>query len=253
MNLVTNAYHAMADEGGILDIVLQKVKKGDQVLLDQKIKPGNYVCLMIRDNGRGIDPGIRDKIFDPYFSTKNQGKGSGVGLSVVHGIVDSHDGYIHVESASTGTRFDIYFPKCQRYTDIELEQQEDLPIEKGSESILLVDDDEKVAIMQTQMLEKLGYTVTCCIDSLEAIDFFENNPDRFDAVVTDLTMPDLSGIQLAARIYDIKPKIPIILCSGLGDTIERKKFDSLSIKGFLKKPVAVKELSHMLRQVMDEG
>ncbi len=252
MNLVTNAYHSMEKKGGTLDISLKKTDLVRGLFKGSPLKKGKYVCLSIKDTGSGIDSKIMDKIFDPYFSTKKEGKGSGIGLSVVHGIVESHDGHIKVEShPGKGTRFDIYFPKCQRYTDVELETPEDTPVRKGTERILLVDDDKKVAVMQTHMLEKLGYTVTCFTHSLNAVNIFENNPDLFDAVVTDLTMPDLSGIELAGRIHDINPDIPVILCTGLGDTIEKKRLDSFLIKGFLKKPVAVKELSHMLRHVLE--
>ncbi|MCP3874816.1 MAG: response regulator, partial [Desulfobacteraceae bacterium] len=253
INLVTNANYAMEKKGGTIDISISKVKSIEKVFLNKPVKKGSYICLSIKDTGTGIDSKNLDKIFEPYYSTKKAGKGSGVGLSVVHGIVESHNGYIKVESdKEKGTRFDIYFPKCRRYTDIEIETADDMPIQKGTERVLLVDDDKKVAVMETHMLEKLGYTVTCFTNSLKAIDSFENNPEIFDAVVTDLSMPDLSGIQLAGKIFDIKSDLPIILCTGLGDIIEKKNFESLSIKGFLKKPVAIKELSHTLRKVLDE-
>ncbi|MBU2629969.1 MAG: PAS domain S-box protein [Proteobacteria bacterium] len=252
MNLVTNAYHAMEESGGTLDISLKEERNPGQIFSELTGEANNYVCLTIKDTGTGIDPEIIDKIFDPYFSTKKEGKGTGIGLSVVHGIVESHEGYIKVKSnRENGTRFDVYFPVCRRYAGDEQSVQEDMPIQTGTERILLVDDDKKVAVMETQMLEKLGYAVTCFTSSLTAFNVFKSNPDMFDAVITDFTMPDLTGIQLISKLCDIRPDVPVILCTGLGDAIGKNVYASLSIKGFLKKPVAVKELSYALRQVFD--
>jgi len=252
MNLVTNAYHAMGENGGTLDIYLGEENEYGQAFLKQTAGNGKYAHLTIKDSGTGIDPGILDKIFDPYFSTKKEGEGSGIGLSVVHGIVKSHDGHITVETnKEKGTKFDIYFPICQSCTVDEPISQEETSIKTGVERVLLVDDDKKVAVMETRMLEKLGYAVTCFTNSLNAVNVFKSNPDMFDVIITDLTMPDLTGSQLASAICKIKPDKPVIICTGLGDTFDKNKFESSSIKGFLKKPVAVKELSHMLRRVLD--
>ena len=252
MNLVTNAFHAMEEKGGILDISLQEAKTFGQGFSKSASKAKNYVRLTVKDTGIGIAPDILDRIFDPYFSTKQEGKGSGIGLSVVHGIVESHGGYIKVESnKEKGTRFDVYLPVCRNYSDIEQIIQKKESIKTGKERILLVDDDKKVAIMETRMLEKLGYTVTCFTSSLNAFNVFKSNPDMFDVIITDLTMPDLTGVQLAGKLYDIRPDVPVILCTGLGDTIQ-KKLEPSSIKEFLKKPVAIKELSYALRRILDK-
>ncbi|MBC2703645.1 ATP-binding protein [Desulfobacula sp.] len=254
MNLVTNAYHAMQEKGGTLDISLKVEKNLEQIFSELAAEVREYVRLTIKDTGTGIDPDIFNKIFDPYFSTKKEGKGSGIGLSVVHGIVENHDGYIRVESSKEkGTCFDIYFPMCQKCLDVEQADPEEISIQAGTERILLVDDDKKVAVMGTQMLEKLGYTVTCFTSSLDALTVFRSNPDMFDAIVTDLIMPDLTGDQLAGKIYDIRPDVPVILCTGFGDTVDRHRLESPSIKGFLKKPVPIKELSYALRQILDKN
>ncbi|MBW2654091.1 MAG: PAS domain S-box protein [Deltaproteobacteria bacterium] len=264
MNLATNAYHAMEERGGTLDISLKVEKNLGKIFPKMAAEIRNYVRLTIKDTGTGIDPDIFNKIFDPYFSTKKEGKGSGIGLSVVHGIVESHDGYIRVESSKgEGTCFDIYFPMyLNKYLDgdpVNLKEMliqtdiEDISIQAGTERILLVDDNKKVGVMGTQMLEKLGYTVTCFTNSLEALNVFRSHPDMFDAIVTDLIMPDLTGDQLAGKIYDIKPDVPVILCTGFGDTIDNHRLESPAIKGFLKKPVPIKELSYALRQVLDKN
>lgn len=264
MNLVSNASHAMEEKGGILDISLKEEKNLGQIFPELAPEIKKYVRLTIKDTGTGIDPDILNKIFDPYFSTKKEGKGSGIGLSVVHGIVESHDGYIRVESSEEkGTCFDIYFPvRHHKYEEVEpidlkeilnQAETEEISIQTGTERILLVDDDKKVAVMGTHMLEKLGYTVTCLTGSLEAVNVFRSSPDRFDAIVTDLTMPDLTGDLLAGKIYDIRSDVPVILCTGFGDTIDKHRLDSPSIKGFLKKPVAIKELSSALRRALDKN
>lgn len=254
MNLVTNAYHAMEGQGGTLDITLKEEKNSGQVFSELPAQTRDFVCLTIKDTGTGIDPEILDKIFDPYFSTKQEGKGSGIGLSVVHGIVESHGGHIRVESSKgKGTRFDIYFPVCDKEMEPVPSAREDIPLKKGTERILLVDDDKKVAVMETHMLEKLGYKVTCFTGSLNAANVFNSNPDLFDIIVTDMTMPDLTGIQLAGKIHEVRPDVPVILCTGYGDSIDENKFELSTVKWVLKKPVVIKELSHILRQALDES
>ncbi len=252
MNLITNAYHAMEATGGVLEIILKEKKNYKTKISTGEPGMMDCACLMIKDTGTGIAPDILDRVFDPYFSTKEEGLGSGIGLSVVHGIVESHDGQISVESEKEkGTTFDISFPICQEYSAIEKMDTEGMPIQKGNENIMLVDDDKKVAVMETHMLEKLGYKVTCFTSSLNAINVFKGNPDLFDVVITDLTMPDLTGVQFADKLVDIKPTLPVILCTGYGESRNKHHNDSGSIIRTLRKPVAIKELSHTIRQVLD--
>ena len=251
MNLISNAYHAMEEKGGVLNILLDEVViKEDNTIFP--LNPGSYVYLRIADTGPGIPPAVLERIFDPFFTTKKEGKGSGIGLSVVHGIIQSHKGYINAKSKEgQGTCFEVYLPV---YTgDIRPEDKvaEDRPIQKGTETILLVDDDKKVAFMEQHMLEKLGYQVTCHFDSPGALDAFKKTPHEFDLVITDLTMPELTGYELSEKISEIRPDIPIVLCTGYGEHINKKKYDLQGIKGFLNKPVSVKGMSNLIRDILD--
>ncbi len=254
MNLAANAYHSMKDTGGTLEITLNADRTPHFLFSKQPSLQKDYLCLSVSDTGSGIDPEFLDKIFDPYFSTHNEGKTSGIGLSVVHGIVESHGGHIHVESSTEkGTRVDIHFPVYEKSSRFKQELSEDRGIQKGTERVLLVDDDKKVVLMETHMMEKLGYTVTYFTNSMDAFNLFKNNPDLFDVIVTDMSMPELTGIQFAKKIYNIRPDIPVIVCTGLGDAMDRNQLDIPAVKGFLKKPVSVGDLSYGLRQVLDES
>ncbi len=252
MNLISNAYHAMGEKAGVLEVCLDEVTiKDDNSIFP--LHPGTYIYLKISDTGQGMPPAILERIFDPFFTTKKEGRGSGIGLSVVHGIIQSHKGYINVNSQEgQGTSFEVYLPV---YTgDIKMEDKvnEDQPIKKGNERVLLVDDDKKVAFMVQHMLEKLGYQVTCYMSSPEALEAFKTSPDAFDLVVTDLTMPDLTGYQLSEKITDIRSDIPIILCTGFGEHINKKQYSLQGIKGFLNKPVSVKDMSNLVRDILDD-
>lgn len=251
MNLLSNAYHAMEKDGGELSIFL------DEVTIESHheifpLQPGKYTYLNISDTGPGMAPEVMERIFDPFYTTKEEGKGSGIGLSVVHGIVQSHNGYINVKSKpGQGTTFEIYLPSHKGEEDTIPETDETRPIEKGSERILLVDDDKKVAYMVQHMLEKLGYSVTCFIQSPEALETFKKDPFAHDLVITDLTMPNMTGYQLAEKINAIRNDIPIILCTGFGEHINKEQYEALGIKGFLNKPVSVKSVSNRIREVLE--
>ncbi len=251
MNLISNAHHAMEENGGVLDVVLDEIVIGEDNTI-YPLKPGSYIYLKFEDTGYGIPPSIQEKIFDPFFTTKKEGKGSGIGLSVVLGIIRSHNGYINVRSKEgEGTCFEIYLPV---YTgDIRMEDKikEDRPLESGNERILLVEDDKKVAFMEQHMLEKLGYHVTCRLKSTEALEAFRQSPHEFDLVITDLTMPGLTGYQLAEKISEIRPEIPIVLCTGYGEHVNKKQYDLKGIKGFLNKPAALKDVSCLIRDILD--
>ncbi len=252
LNLVTNAYHAMEKNGGLLDVSLEKVRIHPSTLGTEGIKPGSYVLLSVTDTGHGIEQEILPNIFEPYFSTKEEGKGSGIGLSVVHGIVENHGGYIRVKSSKeAGTTFLIYFPVCRNRGDVWEDALPEMTIALGTEQVLLVDDDEKVAIMHAYVLERMGYGVTCFTDSPKALAAYAENPEKFDVVVTDLTMPDLNGFDLAKKLYKINPHLPIILCTGLGDSINKGGGDAACIKGFLSKPIEIEALSSTLRRLLD--
>lgn len=254
MNLCANAYHSMKDKGGRIDIIVQSGR--NMPVLNQKkdILIRDCTCLSIYDTGVGMDPGLADKIFNPYFSANSQGEFPEIGLCAVHGIVEAHGGHIHVEtSPDAGTRFDIYFPVVETCKEPGQETLSERHIEKGTERVLLVDDDKKVAFMETHLMEKLGYTVTCFIDGAEAFENFRNNPGLFDVVITDMNMPQMTGIELAQKIYNIRPDIPVIICTGLGDALDHRKLSLPPVKGFLKKPVSVADLSFTLRQVLAQS
>jgi CheY-like chemotaxis protein len=216
------------------------------------LTPGNYIYLSIADTGQGIPEDVVERIFEPFFTTKKEGKGSGIGLSVVHGIIQSHNGYINVKSKpGKGTCFEVYLPVYIGDIQMEDKIREDRPIRKGNEHILLVDDDKKVAFMVRHMLEKLGYQVTCILKSPEAAQKFAASPDIYDLVITDLTMPGLTGFELAEQLCSIRPDIPIILCTGFGEHINKNRYRHMGIKGFLNKPVSVKSLSNLVRDILD--
>jgi PAS domain S-box-containing protein len=253
MNLCTNAFHAMEETGGTLSIaVARKTLSGDDLATFPNIRPGDFVQLTIGDSGAGIPPEIRGRIFDPYFTTKETGKGTGMGLAIVHGIVESYGGFITCDSrVGGGTIFKINLPVVE---------QQDLPearphdsISLGTERILFIDDEEFLVEMNRNMLERLGYKVTVRTSSLEALNTFKNHPDDFDLVITDQTMPGMTGIDLARRMMQIRPKVPIILCTGYSSLISEEKAKALGIKGFALKPLSKSSISKIIREVLDEG
>ena len=251
MNLISNAYHAMEDTGGVLDVVLDEIiiKDENQVY---PLNPGTYIYLRFSDTGYGIPPADQEKIFEPFFTTKKEGKGSGIGLSVVHGIIRSHNGHITIRSKEgEGACFEIYLPAYAGDIRPEDQRKEETHFVKGNERILLVDDDQRVAVMEQYMLEKLGYHVTCHQKGPEALLEFRQSPKDFDLVITDLTMPNLTGDQLAEKITEIRPGTPIILCTGYGEQINKEKYKLKGIKGFLYKPVAIKDASRLIRDILD--
>ncbi len=253
MNLTTNAYHAMEGTGGELKVSLKEVELGESDIIAPNVIPGNYACLTVADTGVGMDKNIIDKIFDPFFTTKEIGKGTGMGLSVVHGIVRNMNGEIQVNSEpEKGTQFHVYHPlaavvKEQQATNLEA------PIQGGTERILLVDDEESVLHIERVVLEHLGYQVFSCSSGLEALNVFRQNPDNFDLVITDMAMPNMSGDKLSVELIKIRPNIPALLCTGFSESISEEKAVSLGIKGFLLKPIIIKDLAQKIREVLDEA
>ncbi|MFH2132936.1 MAG: PAS domain S-box protein [bacterium] len=253
MNLATNAYHAMQETGGTLQIALQPVHCDADSLPGISMKPGDYVCLSIRDSGEGISPEIRDRIFEPYFTTKDINKGTGLGLSVVRGIVKSHSGQIMLKSApGEGTEFTIYFPASLSQTETLVSGSKPLKT-RGNERILVVDDEEEIAFFQKEALKQLGYTVTIKSDSREALELFQMEPSAFDLVVTDMTMPHITGYQLSLQLLKIRPELPVILCTGYSETVDEEKALAVGIKRFLMKPIDQDDLAAAIRDVLDNG
>jgi PAS domain S-box-containing protein len=253
MNLTTNAYHAMEDIGGELKVSLKETRIGDHDIIIPDMSSGLYVCLTVADTGVGMDKNLTQKIFDPFFTTKEKGKGTGMGLSVVHGIVKSMDGAIQVYSEpGKGTEFHIYFP-----IEMSSFRQQDIQTKKliagGIERILIVDDEDDVVTMERQLLEHLGYQVTSRTSSIEALEAFRENSDKFDMVITDMTMPNMSGDKLSAELLKIRSDIPVLLCTGFSETMSEKNAASMGIRGFLLKPVVMEDLARKIREVLDEN
>ena len=252
MNLCTNAYHAMEKTGGKLTVNLKELALAAEDLEDPGMIPGQYVCLTVADTGPGMEKHIIDRIFDPYFTTKEKGKGTGLGLAIVHGIIKNHGAQINVYSElGKGTEFQICFPVIKKQEETA-QVENDTPIQKGDERILLVDDQDIIVQIEKQMLERMGYDVTARTSSIEALEAFKENPDQFDLVITDLTMPNMTGDKLAVEIMKIRSDTPVILCTGFSEMMSREKAESMGIKGFLMKPVVMKDFSSMIRKVLDK-
>ncbi len=251
MNLCTNAFHAMEQTGGVLEIFLKDCKLSQQDLpVNSDVPSGEFVELSISDTGPGIAPEICGKIFDPYFTTKEVGKGTGMGLSIVHGIVTSMGGFVTCDSEpGKGSTFNVFFPA------IELEVSSAIqPVETvvyGKERILFIDDEEILAETGKLMLERLGYQVTVLTNSIESLATFQNQPDQFDAVITDQTMPGMTGFDLAERMLNINPNMPIILCTGYSNLVDEEQAKLIGIKGFIMKPVSKKDIAQLLRTILD--
>lgn len=249
MNLCTNAYHSMELVGGVLSVSLKNVVV-DEEQKEVVVPPGEYVQLAVTDTGVGIEQKIIDKIFDPYFTTKETGKGTGMGLAIIHGIVKEYGGTITVRSqVGRGSTFTVYFPVAREEVTDESPTLQDL--ERGNERILLVDDETMLAKVGQSMLERLGYRVTVRHSSLEALTTFQNTPNDFDLVITDQTMPVITGSDLACRILEIRRDIPIILCTGYSNLLDEESAKALGIKEFALKPLTQEVLSRLVRKVLD--
>jgi len=253
MNLITNAYHAVEKTSGKISIQLKEIMLDNDDLEDSPLQPGQYVMLSVSDNGVGIPREIRNNIFEPYFTTKEKGKGTGLGLAVVYGILTEHKGDIKVYSeVGKGTTFNVYLPLMNGSTEA-ISTQKALNKLTGTERILLVDDEESVVRLEKQMLERLGYNVSDFSNSLEALETFNSNPDGYDLVISDMTMPNLTGDQLAQKLMSIRPDIPIIICTGFSERINKEQTEANKVKGFLMKPVVKSEMAQMVRKVLDEA
>jgi PAS domain S-box-containing protein len=253
MNLCTNAYSAMRDEGGILVISLAEIEiSPDNYIANLDLQPGRHLRLEVSDTGTGIEKDKLERIFEPYFTTKPKDEGTGLGLSVVHGIVTSHGGHITVYSEpGQGSTFHVYLPvlvKLQTRDEPQLTEE----ISGGSERILLVDDDEVIGCLEKEQLESLGYQVTALTSGVEAAETFRQAPQNIDLVVTDMTMPNKTGAELSQELLKIKPDIPIILCTGFSDLIDKEKAAVIGIQEYLMKPVGRKDLARAVRNALDK-
>lgn len=251
MNLCANAKHAMRSSGGVLTVTLDKVNTNDLTNPAHKtLEEGIYACLTVADTGVGIDVVHRNRIFEPFFTTKSAGEGTGLGLSVVHGIIISHSGDIFLESElGKGTTFYVYFPLTSA-VPFEAKSPE-VTTRDAKEHILFVDDEEMIVHMTKGMLERQGYVVSAFTDPLDAFEQFLSEPDTYHLVITDQTMPHLTGVDLAARIMAVRADLPVILLTGFSETVTEENCSELGIREFLMKPMSTAELNRAIRKVLD--
>lgn len=249
MNLCTNAIQAMEDSGGELHVSIKDVFFDNRNLLID-MKPGPYIEIKVSDTGGGIAPESIDLIFDPYFTTKGPGEGTGLGLATVHGIVKNCKGKIQVVSQpGKGTKFTIHLPVSQNLTEKKTKTPEKLP--SGQEKILVVDDEATIAKMVGSLLESLGYSVTAKSNGIEALELFKERPDDFDLILSDITMPDITGDKLAMEVMKIRPDIPIVLCTGYSKLMSKEDALKLGIRAFIHKPFTLKDLAQTIRKALD--
>ena len=250
MNLCTNAAHAMNGKDGVMQISLKNVEldlSGPEMVPD--LNPGPYLKLSVSDTGHGIAPDANDKIFDPYFTTKKKEEGTGLGLAVVQGIVNSYKGAVTFDSeVGQGTTFHVYLPAIKR--KLTNEEEISTPLPMGQERILFVDDEQPLVEIGKQMLQRLGYTVAARTSSIEALELFKADPNRFDLVITDIVMPNMTGDKLAEKIIDIRSDMPVILCTGYSEKITRKDASEMGIQSFLMKPLVMRDLATTVRQAL---
>ncbi|MEX0828633.1 MAG: response regulator [Nitrospirales bacterium] len=252
VNLCTNAEYAMRERGGRLDVTLEDLEVTEEKVESVSgLHVGSHVRLTIQDNGTGMSSDVLERMFDPFFTTKPIGEGSGMGLAVVHGIVANHGGALMVDSQrGKGTRVDVYLPTIPSMAGEGLGEQGSIPL--GKETILFVDDEETIVRLGKEFLSQLGYTVDVQTSSLEALTVFRNNPGRFDLVITDQTMPGLTGEALSRELLRIRPELPIILCTGFSHIMTAEKAKALGIQAYLMKPLAIQDLAPIVRHVLDK-
>ena len=252
MNLCTNAAHAMREKGGMLDIRLSNIEiETSSPFLPPDLQPGYYVMLSVGDTGHGIDPAIKDKIFDPFFTTKKAKEGTGLGLSVVYGIVKNYGGSIDVQSSvGQGTTFTIYLPCIVMQKTAERKDSTDIDLH-GQEHILFVDDEEMLVNVVRTFFETLGYTITATTSSAEALALFLSNPLKFDLVITDMTMPEMTGVALTDALLKIRPDLPVVLCTGYSDSLNVSDIRRLNIRELCQKPILLNDMARLVKSILN--
>ena len=242
----------MRERGGTLEVNLMDVDLELQTKIgDELIEPGSYVKLSVSDTGSGMEKDVLERIFEPFFTTKKVNEGTGLGLPVVHGIVESHGGAIAVRSTpGEGTTFDIYLPKIEN-NEVH-DSQTPVQIDRTKKVILLVDDEKMMVDVIGQTLERLGYSVVAETSSIDALETFQERPDEFDLVITDQIMPNMTGTHLAEELIAIRPDIPVILCSGFPENISPEKLRRIGIKEFIAKPVSRQKIAAIIQTVLEK-
>ncbi|MFC1811331.1 cache domain-containing protein [Thermodesulfobacteriota bacterium] len=251
LNLCTNAAHAMREKGGILEASLVDVDLNPEDTAHiPDLEPGQYVKLTVSDTGAGMESSVKERIFEPYFTTKEKGEGTGLGLSVVHGIAKSYNGAILVDSEpGKGTTFQIFLPQTKRR--ISSKSASAVQYSGGNERVLLIDDERSMLTALQQMLERLGYTVDARMNGVEALEIFRADPGEFDLIITDYTMPEVTGADLAREVMGIRPDIPVILCTGYSDQMDEEKSKAMGIRAFVMKPIVMGEMAETIRKVIE--
>ncbi len=252
MNLSMNSYHALQEKGGILEVTLAEVNiAGEDVSTELSKTPGRYLRLTVRDTGHGMQQDVLDRIFEPYYTTKKRDEGTGLGLSVIHGIINNYGGDITVDSKpGKGTVFHVYLPRI----DNDLEEDELVasePVPGGNERILIVDDEVEIVKIMQEMLEKHDYHITARTSSIEALEAFRKQPERFDLVISDINMPKISGVEFASKLRDIRIDIPLIFCTGFSDKMNEEKAKKIGISAYILKPLLKREFLKTVRQALD--
>ncbi|MCK5070400.1 MAG: response regulator, partial [Desulfocapsa sp.] len=253
MNICTNAKDAIGEEIGTLEVSLSEIQftKTNDIATYPQMANGSYLDIEIRDTGCGMNSSTQAKIFDPFYTTKERGKGTGIGLAVVHGIIKQHKGEITVTSEpGHGTTFHIYLPVIEHQETLEEQVvSQKLPLGNG-ERILFVDDEVSIISMMQITLSNLGYSVTVFDSSLEAFDAYQQNPEYFDIIITDMTMPQMTGLEMSKKLLEIQPDLPIILCTGFSETIDDIKAKSFGISAFINKPIHQLTLAKTIQKVL---
>ncbi|MBU1234319.1 MAG: GAF domain-containing protein [Proteobacteria bacterium] len=251
MNLCTNAYQAMQETGGTMEVRIESVTINNEIARSNpNLLEGPYVRLTIKDSGPGIDPATQERIFEPYFTTKEIGEGTGMGLALVHGIVQSLNGAIVVDCPiGKGSSFSIYLPSIKKSYTESLPTRQDIP--RGTEKILLIDDEQSVAEFGLKALTLIGYDVTVRTSSIEALQLFQSDPARFDLIITDQMMPNMTGIQLCQKIKEIRADIPVILLTGFSHNLRAEQTEKAGIRKCVMKPLLIEEIAHGIRDVLD--
>jgi PAS domain S-box-containing protein len=256
INLCNNAVYAMKEQGGVLKVILEEMTLSETTdIADFQLKPGHFLRLTVDDTGTGMGPMVMQRIFEPYFTTRTVSEGTGMGLAVVHGIVKRHRGAVTVQSEpGKGSTFQVYLPttKEEAITGEHIAISEKVP--KGHERILFVDDDETIGGIIKHILERLGYQVVVKFNGLEALEHFRSDPDQFDIVIADMIMPKMTGTELAKEIQDLRPDVPVIICSGFSEKIRAEELKSLkNIHTVIKKPFVMQELGQKIRKALEKN
>jgi PAS domain S-box-containing protein len=253
INLCTNAYQALAESGGVVEVEVKRIESTPELCqsIPKLRSSASYIRLSVRDNGPGMEQKVIDRIFEPYFSTRQTGGGGGLGLAVVHGIVTGLNGAISVSSKpGKGAVFDVYLPF---HGETEVRRTDtDVPLPMGNEHLLFVDDEEPVVRLGEKMLSSLGYEVTSTTSSIEALRLFRADPYSFDMVITDQTMPGLTGAALARELKAVRADIPVILCTGYTDSVDQESGRLLGVEAFLAKPINRATIAEAIRGALDD-